>query len=140
MEQTYHAAYDPLRGVRTERYKYIRSFARRPFWLPPNVDNVHTKDWYRQHKPEVFRDLRPSDMLFDLQADPLERNNFAGNPEYEPVLARLRQMVDNWMRETDDPLMRGHPPPPEGGRVTPSRVWSPEEGVTDRFDPVADEW
>ncbi len=140
VEQTYHAAYDPLRGVRTERYKYIRSFARRPFWLPPNVDNGHTKDWYRQHKPEVFRDLRPSEMLFDLQADPLERNNLAGNPEYEPVLARLRQMVDKWMRETDDPLMKGHVPPPEGAQVTPSRVWSPEEGVTDRYDPAADEW
>ncbi|MER3406700.1 MAG: sulfatase, partial [Chloroflexota bacterium] len=26
VELTYHAAYDPMRGVRTERYKYIRSY------------------------------------------------------------------------------------------------------------------
>lgn len=140
VEQTYHAAYDPVRGVRTEQFKYIRSFARRPFWLPPNVDNGYTKDWYRQHRPEVFREPRPAELLCDLRSDPLERENLATRPEYTPVLARLRAMLERWMRDTEDPLLRGQVPPPEGAQVTPSRMWSPNEGVTDRYDPAADEW
>jgi len=138
VELTYHAAYDPMRGVRTERFKYIRSFADRPFWLPPNVDNGLTKDWYKRNRPEVFKTPRPKEMLFDLQSDPLEQNNLVGKPEFEPVLNELRATLDRWMEATDDPIRLGHVRPPKGARVTPSNVWGPEEGVTEHFDPEKD--
>jgi len=138
VELTYHAAYDPMRGIRTERFKYIRSFADRPFWLPPNVDNGLTKDWYKRNRPEVFQTPRPKEMLFDLQSDPLERNNLVGEPKFEPVLNELRSALDRWMEATDDPIRLGHVRPPKGARVTPSKVWGPEEGVTDQFDPEKD--
>lgn len=138
VELTYHAAYDPMRGLRTERFKYIRSFARRPFWLPPNVDNGYTKDWYRQHRPEVYRDLRPRELLFDLGQDPWERRNLAEEPAYASVLEEMRGALERWMEETEDPLLKGHVPPPSGARVTPSHVWGPEEEVTDRYNPDAD--
>ncbi len=138
VELTYHAAYDPMRGVRTERFKYIRNFADRPFWLPPNVDNGLTKDWYKRNRPEVFKTPRPKEMLFDLQSDPLERNNLVGKPEFEPVLNELRATLDRWMEATDDPIRLGHVRPPKGARVTPSNVWGPEEGVTEQFDPEKD--
>jgi len=139
-ELTYHAAYDPMRGIRTERFKYIRSFADRPFWLPPNVDNGLAKDWYKRNRPEVFKAPRPKEMLFDLRSDPLERNNLVGKPEFEPVLNELRATLDRWMEATDDPIRLGHVRPPKGARVTPSNVWGPEEGVTDQFDPATDGW
>jgi arylsulfatase A-like enzyme len=138
VELTYHAAYDPMRGVQTERFKYIRSFADRPFWLPPNVDNGLTKDWYKRNRPEVFKTPRPKEMLFDLQSDPLEQNNLVGKPEFEPVLNELRATLDRWMEATDDPIRLGHVRPPKGARVTPSNVWGPEEGVTEQFDPEKD--
>jgi arylsulfatase A-like enzyme len=138
VELTYHAAYDPMRGVRTARFKYIRNFADRPFWLPPNVDNGLTKDWYKRNRPEVFKTPRPKEMLFDLQSDPLERNNLVGKPEFEPVLNELRATLDRWMEATDDPIRLGHVRPPKGARVTPSNVWGPEEGVTEQFDPEKD--
>jgi arylsulfatase A-like enzyme len=138
VELTYHAAYDPMRGVRTERFKYIRSFADRPFWLPPNVDNGLTKDWYKRNRPEVFKTPRPKEMLFDLQSDPLERNNLVGKPEFEPLLNEIRATLDRWMEASDDPIRLGHVRPPKGARVTPSNVWGPEEGVTEQFDPEKD--
>lgn len=77
-------------------------------------------------------------MLFDLQTDPLERNNLVGDPKFEPVLNELRATLDRWMEATDDPIRLGHVRPPKGARVTPSNVWGPEEGVTDQFDPEKD--
>ncbi|MCS7254794.1 MAG: sulfatase [Armatimonadetes bacterium] len=140
VELTYHAAYDPMRGIRTEEFKYIRSFSRRPFWLPPNVDNGLAKDWYRKNQSEVFQTLRPKEMLFDLIKDPLERKNVADDRAYEDVLKKLRKLVEQRMQIANDPLIYGHVMPPEGARVTPSKVWGPEEGVTDNYDPRLDEW
>lgn len=139
VELTYHAAYDPMRGVRTEEFKYIRSFSARPFWLPPNVDNGLTKDWYRKNRGEVFQMLRPREMLFDLRNDPLERKNVASDEAYADVLRKLRALVEQKMRDDDDPLLYGHVMPPEGAKVTPSKVWGPEEGVTEKYDPRLDE-
>lgn len=140
VEQTYHAAYDPMRGVRTERFKYIRSFATRPFWLPPNIDPSPTKDWFREHQPEVYREPRPMELLYDLNADPMERNNLAGHPDYAPALNELRERMERRMRETNDLLLKGDVLPPKGARVTSAKVWGPEEGVTENYDPRTDEW
>lgn len=139
-ELTYHAAYDPMRGVRTKQFKYIRSFSDRPFWLPPNVDNGLTKDWYRKNRPEVFQMPRPKEMLFDLSSDPMERRNLADEKAYENVLLKLRQELEHWMEESEDPIRHGHVFPPKGARVTPARSWGPEEGVTDQFDPRTDRY
>ncbi|MCS6860016.1 MAG: sulfatase [Abditibacteriales bacterium] len=140
VEQTYHAAYDPMRGVRTERFKYIRSFAQRPWWLPPNVDNGYTKDWYRQHQPEVFQTPRRSELLYDLARDPLERQNVVDNTDYFAALTELRDVLERWMQETHDPLLHGDVLPPTGAKVTPSKVWGPEENVTTDYDPRTDKW
>ncbi len=140
VEQTYHAAYDPMRGVRTERFKYIRNFAERPWWLPPNVDNGYTKDWYREHQPEFFQTPRRSELLYDLMNDPLERQSLIDNSDYAATLAELRDVMERWMQETNDPLLQGDVLPPEGARVTSSKVWGPEEGVTTDYDPRKDKW
>jgi hypothetical protein len=79
-------------------------------------------------------------MLFDLQNDPLERTNLAGDQRFEAILKEMRAKLEQWMEATDDPIRFGHVRPPEGARVTPARVWGPEEGVTDQFDPEKDEW
>jgi arylsulfatase A-like enzyme len=70
VELTYHAAYDPMRGVRTERFKYIRSFADRPFWLPPNVDNGLTKDWYKTQPTRSVQDAATEGDAFRLAIRP----------------------------------------------------------------------
>ncbi len=140
VEQTYHAAYDPMRGVRTERFKYIRNFAERPWWLPPNVDNGYTKDWYRQHQPEVFQTPRRSELLYDLTHDPLERQNVVDSADYAATLAELREVLERWMQETHDPLLHGDVLPPAGAKVTSVKGWGPEENVTTDYDPHEDRW
>jgi len=130
-ELTFHAAYDPIRAVRTEDFKYIRSFDGRPFWLPPNIDPGLTKEWFRRNRPEVYKEPRPSEMLFDLRSDPLERRNLAGEDLYARVLSEMRSALERWMEETEDPLLRGHIPPPKGSCVTPQDAWDPDEKVVE---------
>jgi len=41
------------------------------------------------------------DMLFDLQADPLETRNLAGKPEVAQEEKRMRDFLGKWLKETD---------------------------------------
>ncbi|MFQ6095558.1 MAG: sulfatase [Candidatus Bathyarchaeia archaeon] len=123
VEQTYHAAYDPMRGVRTERYKYIRSYEERPFWFPPNVDAGLSKEVVR--RLGYFDRPRPAEMLFDLSADPVERENLATDPNYVDLLEKMRSTVERWMQQTVDPLLKGYVPPHPGAKVTPPDSYNP---------------
>ena len=115
-EVTYHAAYEPMRCVRTPRWKYIRYFDDFDFVVKPNIDDGHSKQLLLRHGlAEARHD--PAEMLFDLVFDPAERNNLAGRAEYAAVQADLAGRLERWMRETDDPLLRGYMPRPAGARV-----------------------
>lgn len=75
-------AWQAARGIRTNRYKYIRTY-----------------------DSGLFR--RPEQELYDLAADPEETVNLAGN---EPELAdELRQRLENWvegkLKGRADPMM-----------------------------------
>lgn len=122
-ELTYHTAYDPMRGVRSERYKYIRSFADRPLHFPPHVDPSPTKDLLRERG--FFDTRRPPEMLFDLERDPLERANLAADAAYADVRQALRARLDRWMRETGDPLFVGDVQAPAGAKLTPVESYDP---------------
>jgi len=123
VEQTFHAAYDPMRGIRTERYKYIRSFEKRPYSFPPNVDPGPTKNLLRDRG--YFNRPRPMELLFDLPSDPLEQRNLADDPAHSQTLAELREIVMSKMREDDDPLLLGPAPVPPGAYVTPPDSYEP---------------
>jgi uncharacterized sulfatase len=57
--------------------------------------------------------------LFDLAADPEERRNLAGDPEYAPHVDRLRRLLDDWWtpgvkKDRADATSRRRPPRPTG--------------------------
>jgi arylsulfatase A-like enzyme len=123
-ETTYHAAYQPHRAVRTERWKYIRRFDEYPHPVLANCDDSDTKDllvaagWGDEQVPE--------EQLYDLVLDPQEGHNVAEDPAKAEVLAQMRERLDAWMRETEDPLLDGPVLPPEGAIVTPQDQVSPD--------------
>lgn len=111
-EITYHAAYQPQRAIRTERWLYIQHFDdwNRP--RLPNVDASGSKSlWVDAGWPE--QEL-PTVRLHDLIFDPHELRNLADCPTAATVRADLAQRLDRWMIETDDPLLLGAVPPPAG--------------------------
>jgi arylsulfatase A-like enzyme len=126
-ETTYHAAYQPHRAIRTERWKYIRRFDEYPHPVLANCDDSDTKDllvaagWGEQEVPE--------EQLYDLVLDPQEGNNLAGDAAKADVLAELRERLEAWMRETEDPLLEGPVEPPEGAIVNEQWQVSPDDPV-----------
>jgi N-sulfoglucosamine sulfohydrolase len=108
-EQTYHASPipRPLRGVRTNRYKYIRSYKKDQ---ARGVDRGPAHEYWDTfgYTSQEF----PDEMLFDLVFDPNEANNLANDPAQREALQEMRSRLDAWMRETKDPLIHGEIPLP----------------------------
>ncbi len=106
-EQGYHCAPCPLRAIRTKRYKLIRNYAPEQGEYSPDRGPSHV------YLLEHGYNERPCDpwALYDLLFDPMERCNQAANPAYADVLADLKQRLDRFMRETNDPLVTGVLPP-----------------------------
>ncbi|MEZ4868891.1 MAG: sulfatase [Caldilineaceae bacterium] len=134
-EVTYHAAYEPQRAVRTQRYKYIRRYDARISPVLPNCDDSRSKDLWVANG---WREQRiASEQLYDLVFDPNESRNLAASPEQAPVLQMLRQRLERWMVETQDPLLASEPVPMPPGTVvndpdglSPRETPAPRRGMT----------
>ena len=124
-EVNYHAAYEPMRCIRTPRWSYIRRFDGRDRPVLPNCDDGLTKTLWLEHG---WADMAPDEeALYDLVFDPNEAHNLVGDPRVEGVLSSLRDRLQQWMRETDDPLLKGPIAAPEGAVVNDPDALSPKQ-------------
>lgn len=105
-EKTYHEHYDPIRCVRTERFKFIRNFADRPnLVMPSDIYNSPTRQ--SMLDDEAFWGTRPAEELYNLEQDPREMNNLVPSPEFAEIKRGLEHQLIDWMSETGDPLLNG---------------------------------
>jgi N-sulfoglucosamine sulfohydrolase len=122
-EETFHAAYEPQRAIRTRRWKYIRRYDHHPGPILSNCDDSPSKQvlidngWQQQ--------LRPLEQLYDLIFDPNEACNLAYDRSVWIILEELRERLDDWMRVTDDPLLNGPVLPPSGSELNDMEQISP---------------
>ncbi len=103
-----------LRGVRTERYKYIRNFYPLRPHLQPNAYKDakeivrRLRDLHAQGKLPalteklLFAPTRAEEELYDLQADPHETRNLAADPKFKKTLVEMRERLNRWMEQTND--------------------------------------
>ncbi|MEM7030754.1 MAG: sulfatase [Chloroflexota bacterium] len=127
-EVNYHASYEPMRCVRTSRYKYIRRYDQRDQLVLPNVDDTPSKvflldqDWIDQP--------RHQEMLYDLIFDPDETNNLIDQPQTAAIQAELSHRLDQWMKDTNDPILAtGHVPAPKGSQINDPDGQSPKDAT-----------
>src|SRR3954462_10698158 len=98
-EVTFHAAYEPTRAVRTERWKYIRRFDDNHHPVLANCDDSASKEtlvaagWADQG-------VEPG-QLYDLVLDPGESRTLAQEPGHEAVREKLGARLTAWMHETE---------------------------------------
>jgi N-sulfoglucosamine sulfohydrolase len=114
-ELTYHAAYEPQRAIRTDRYKYIRRYDDYPYPVLPNCDDSPSKDAYLARGWATRPVAR--ERLHDLFFNPGEGRNSIDDPDYAEIRDELRTRLDEWMHETNDPLLNGPVLPPPGARI-----------------------
>ena len=113
-ERNWHgASNDPMRSVRTEQYHLIKNFdpSLKQDWTPENVPGVH--ETFESYPSSLFpQRTEPRDEveLFDLEKDPHDWHNVADNPTLAAVKEELLQTLDQWMHDTDDPLLKGEIP------------------------------
>ena len=125
-EGNYHAAYEPMRCVRTQRHKYIRHYDGRDRLVRPNVDDSVEKRLLLEAGWDALP--RDQEMLFDLVLDPFEMHNLAAEPALAETLADLRGRLERWMRQTGDPLAEAAAvPAPEGAVVNDPDDESPHD-------------
>ncbi|MQA84895.1 MAG: sulfatase-like hydrolase/transferase [Streptosporangiales bacterium] len=109
-EKTYHDVYDPMRCVRTGRWKYIRNYEQRPLLtLPADIEASPTRRGYRD---DHLRH-RPAEELYDLRDDPFEQENLVGEPSCAEIRGSLAGRLLHFRQETRDPLLLGPVPAPD---------------------------
>lgn len=104
---------DRMRAVRTKQFKYIRNYLPGVPWMQHNEykeQNYPTwnlvKNWAKDGRLTKEQALfaaaeKPIEELFDVQADPDEVRNLAGEREHRETLKRLRGLVDGFVDEND---------------------------------------
>ena len=112
-ERNWHDCDEHIRAVRTERYKLIRNEAYQALPLCTAADLASSPSWYSllQLKEEdaltaeqarLFEAPRARVELYDLEEDPGEFHNLAGDPAHADVLRELVGALETWMEETGD--------------------------------------
>ena len=122
-EVTYHAAYEPMRAVRTQRWKYIRRFDHHLGPVLANCDDSPSKDVLVAHGWQERS--QPLEQLFDLVFDPNEMSDMANDLSVAGVLEEMRTRLDDWMYATYDPLLHGPVPAPRGAELNDPEQLSP---------------
>ena len=130
-EHNWHDFDDYGRSVRSDRFRYVRNYYTDIPGTPP-ADAVASPTYQAMLRLKeegkltadqlsCFTAPRPKEELFDLQNDPNELHNLAGQAEYADVQAKLSQTLDQWERDTSDttPAARR---PDEFDRITGQRL------------------
>lgn len=115
-EVNFHTSYEPIRCVRTERYKYIRYYDASYLRInQSNIDESLTKDYFNERG--LGEQKKYEEALYDLVFDVGERRNLAELPEFKPVKEELAARLDRHLLETDDPVRNGEIPVLTGWKV-----------------------
>ena len=107
-------AYDLIRAVRDQRYKYIRN-------LMPGRTRAQNIDYMNKMPTMIdmrrlnavgklgtvalrqyFEPTKPDEELYDLDSDPFEVKNLAADPAHAAALKRLREELENWQDKIGD--------------------------------------
>ena len=118
-EMTYHKYYDPMRAIRTERYKLIYNFEHNPKIMIPGDSEggpvaLETIQKLCGAKKEYIE-------LYDLKDDPYEKENLAEDTSYNNIKTDLLGVLYQWMQDTSDPILDG--PIPSAAYVDRLRVF-----------------
>jgi len=126
VEMTWHDRYNPIRGIRTEAYTYLRNFTMLPrVFIPRDMIDRRAA---RPVRGEWYDRDRPAEEFYDRRVDPHELDSLAADDmvsrsapadwdlpdppaaldsDRRAALHAFRERLREWMTATDDPLLNG---------------------------------
>jgi len=129
-----HPARD--RMVRTARHKYIRNFypdlpavppedvKRSPTWR--SMEILFARGLLSAGQANCFVAPRAPEELYDVEADPHELRNLAGDPAHAAILREMRRALEAWQRDTGDrDTLGAQPSGPDTGGGAPDTDGAP---------------
>ncbi len=126
-EHNWHDYQAHERSVRSREYLYLRNaFPDLPCTPPADAVRSITFQAMRTRHAEgrlapaqlgCFAVPRTAEELYDLGADPYQLLNVAADPKYARVLERMRQVLQEWVRDTGD-IVPENPTPDKFHRET----------------------
>jgi arylsulfatase A-like enzyme len=108
--------------VRDARYRYIRNFTpERPFLQTNDYKERSYPVWNLLKELDAAGQLNPvqkfltapqmpAEELYDLDADPHETVNLVASAQHQAALARLRQVLNEWIETSNDQGREFEPP------------------------------
>ncbi len=104
--------YDLIRSIRKGKYQYIRNY--QPY-LPDGLQNNYRykmlayTEWRElfnagklNKNAKLFFEAKTPEALYDVEADPFQVNNLAGNPKFDGVLTSLRNRLREKVKSLPD--------------------------------------
>jgi uncharacterized sulfatase len=107
-------AYELVRSIRTEEYRYVRNYLPHRPLIQPNFysdqsEISQSNKEILQQNPELtaaqqsmWWPKRPVEELYHTKNDPFETNNLAGDPKFERILVDLRVKNKEMILKTRD--------------------------------------
>lgn len=111
-ERNWHNNFDPMRAIRTDRYKLIynglpdRGYSPigdvkdGPSWQ--SMEREFSRGRLSPLHARIMERSRPLLELYDMDRDPDEFHNLASSPEHAEVLEDLKGRLSDWMHATYD--------------------------------------
>ncbi len=135
---------EKIRAVVTPRYKYLRNYLTdRPYMQPTYKDEWEVSKKFREMMARgemnetqliFFGEDRVPEEFYDLENDPHEINNLAGDPAHAEALERHRKILQDWIAETGD---KGMEPESDIGLICTLKRWG-DKCVNPEYDRVRD--
>lgn len=110
--RNWHDTDEHIRSIRSERYRLIHNaYIHLPFGSPADVSE--SPSWralferkqagtLTREQALLFQSPRPEIEFYDLQEDPWEVNNLAGDPDYRDLLREHFEQLAQWREATGD--------------------------------------
>ncbi len=125
--------YDTIRMVRDKRYQYIRNYApQKPYDqfmntaekspIKAEMKRLAKLDALPEPAAWILKPTKPIEELYDVENDPHEIHDLAGDPAHEDALLRLRRAHEQWRKESGDLGLIPESELDALGRIYPSRA------------------
>ena len=113
-------AFEVARSVRNQQFSYVRNYYPHLPLIQPNYYTDKSEvmvELYRalsegqltEAQQGMWQSRRPLEELYELQNDPHEVHNLAGDPAYQDVLHQMRKAQQQWAIQTHDTGMIPEP-------------------------------